>query len=152
MATYPDTSTPHFQKIIHILGEQNISYTLTNAFDFILASQKGVPPSIINNFRNYFNFSRADVASMLHVSTSTLYRWIKSGKKLDQYYSMLLLDLSDVLVYGIEVFGSKEHLLKWLQLPNTALGGMQPRDLLELPGGISKVKDLIGRIEYGVYS
>lgn len=152
MNAYSETSTPHFQKMIHILGEQNVSYNLTNTFDFILASQKGVSPSIINNFRNHFNFSKTDVASMLHVSTSTLYRWIKSGKKLDQHYSMLILELSDVLVYGIEVFGSKEHLLKWLQLPNTALGGLQPRDLLDLPGGISKVKDLIGRIEYGIYS
>jgi uncharacterized protein (DUF2384 family) len=28
----------------------------------------------------------------------------------------------------------------------------QPFELIEIPGGISKVRDVIGRIEHGVYS
>ncbi len=35
-------------------------------------------------------------------------------------------------------------------MPNMALGGLEPKELLEIPGGISKVKDVLGRIEYGV--
>jgi uncharacterized protein (DUF2384 family) len=39
-----------------------------------------------------------------------------------------------------------------VNLPNTALGGLEPQELLEIPGGISKVKDIVGRIDYGVFS
>jgi uncharacterized protein (DUF2384 family) len=56
------------------------------------------------------------------------------------------------LGYGSEVFGSTEHFIKWLNLSNTALGGMEPYELLGIPGGVSKVRDLLGRIEKGVYS
>jgi putative toxin-antitoxin system antitoxin component (TIGR02293 family) len=55
-------------------------------------------------------------------------------------------------LYGNEVFGSQTNFFKWLELPNTALGGLEPKELLEIPNGVSKVRDLLGRIEYGVYS
>jgi putative toxin-antitoxin system antitoxin component (TIGR02293 family) len=89
---------------------------------------------------------------MLNVSSPTLYRWIKSSKNLKKNYSILLFELTDLLLYGKEVFNSNENFVKWLNLPNTALGGMEPQELLELPGGIAKVKDIVGRIEHGVYS
>jgi putative toxin-antitoxin system antitoxin component (TIGR02293 family) len=89
---------------------------------------------------------------MLNISSPTLYRWIKSNKSLDRNYSILLFELTDLFLYGAEVFDSKENFMKWLKLPNTALGGLEPQELLEIPGGISKVKDIVGRIDYGVFS
>jgi putative toxin-antitoxin system antitoxin component (TIGR02293 family) len=63
-----------------------------------------------------------------------------------------LFELTDLFLYGSDVFESRENFFKWLDLPNRALGGLTPKELLEIPGGISKVKDLLGRIEHGVYS
>src|SRR5690606_35263552 len=100
----------------------------------------------------YFNVSRDDTARMLNISSPTLYRWIKSNRNLKRNHSIWLLELTDLYLYGSDVFTSKERFVKWLNLPNTALEGLEPRDLLEVPGGISKVKDVIGRIEHGVYS
>jgi putative toxin-antitoxin system antitoxin component (TIGR02293 family) len=63
-----------------------------------------------------------------------------------------LFEITDLFLYGTDVFGSQENFFKWLQLPNAALGGMEPQELIEIPDGISKVRDILGRIEYGVYS
>jgi putative toxin-antitoxin system antitoxin component (TIGR02293 family) len=63
-----------------------------------------------------------------------------------------LLEAADLFLYGIEVFESKANFFKWLQLPNTSLGDIEPQELIEIPGGISKVRDVLGRIEHGVYS
>jgi putative toxin-antitoxin system antitoxin component (TIGR02293 family) len=89
---------------------------------------------------------------MLSVSEPTLYRWTKANKILARNYSIQLFEIVDMFIYGSEVFDSNENFFKWLNLPNTALGGFEPQDLIEIPGGISKVKDILGRIEHGVYS
>jgi len=39
-----------------------------------------------------------------------------------------------------------------LNRPNTALGGIQPIELIEMPEGISKLRDILGRIEHGIDS
>ena len=147
-----ETSTRHYKKLIKVLGKQNVKSKIESPFDFIHIASKGINAIVIKNFRDYFNISREDTALMLNISSPTLYRWIKSNKNLDRNYSILLFELTDLFLYGIEVFKSKDNFSKWLNLPNTALGGLEPQDLLEVPGGISKVKDIIGRIEHGVYS
>lgn len=108
--------------------------------------------NIIKNFRIYFNLSRESTAHMLNISEPTLYRWIKSNKSLDRNFSVKLFEIADLFLYGSKVFGSKDNFFKWLNLPNTALGGMEPQELVEIPGGVPKIKDVIGRIEHGVYS
>src|SRR5690606_16754531 len=112
---------------------------------------KGVSANIIVNFRNHVNIPRAYAAELLNVSEPTIYRWIRSNKMLERNYSVQLFELTDLFLYGSEVFENKSNFFKWLELPNTALGGLEPKELLEVPGGVSKVKELLGRIEHGVY-
>ncbi|NQY09276.1 MAG: DUF2384 domain-containing protein [Flavobacteriales bacterium] len=147
-----ERTTKHYKKLINVLGKKNVRYKIESPLDFIHIATNGVSAVVIKNFRNYFNISREDTALMLNVSSPTLYRWISANKNLDRNYSVLLFELTDLFLYGADVFNSKENFIKWLNLPNTALGGLEPQNLIEVPAGISKVKDIIGRIEHGVYS
>lgn len=146
------TTTSHYDHLLEILGEKYISSKIESPFDFITIAKKGVSAQIIVNFRNHFDITRSYAAELLNVSEPTIYRWIRNDKKLDRNYSVQLFELADLFLYGSEVFESKINFFKWLELPNTALGGLEPKELLEIPGGVSKVKDLLGRIEHGVYS
>lgn len=146
------TTTDHYKELISILGKKYIRSNIESPFDFITIASKGVNAQIIVNFRNHFDISRGLTAELLNVSEPTIYRWIRGNKKLERNYSVQLFELADLFLYGSEVFESKDNFFKWLDLPNTALGGLQPKELLEVPGGISKVHDLLGRIEHGVYS
>ncbi len=147
-----ETTSEHYKNLKEILGRKYVTENLESSFDFIHLAQKGINANIIKNFRTYFNLSRDITAEMLNISKPTLYRWIKSNKNLDKNYSIKLFEIADLFLYGIKVFESKENFFKWLNLPNTALGGMEPIELIEVPGGVSKVRDVIGRIEHGVYS
>ncbi len=89
---------------------------------------------------------------MLNVSAPTIYRWIKGNKDLDRNSTVKLFEIADLFLFGSEVFGNNDNFFKWLNLPNTALGGMEPAELVEIHGGVSKVRDIIGRIENGIYS
>jgi putative toxin-antitoxin system antitoxin component (TIGR02293 family) len=147
-----ETTTAHYRKLSHILGRKYIHAKIESPFDFITIASRGVNARVIANFRKYFNIPRESAAEMLNISDATVYRWIRKNKKLKKNYSVQLFELADLFLYGNEVFGSNESFFKWMELPNTALGGLEPKELLDVPGGVSKVRDLIGRIEYGVYS
>lgn len=146
------STTKHYDELVKILGKKFLRGDIQSPFDFITIASRGINAQIIKNFRDHFEIPRGFTAELLSVSEPTIYRWIKSNKRLDRNYSVQLFELTDLFLYGSEVFESREHFFKWLALPNTALGGLEPKELLEIPGGISKVKDLLGRIEYGVYS
>ena len=70
----------------------------------------------------------------------------------DRNHAIKLVEFVDLFLFGIEVFESRENFLQWLEESNIALGGMRPIALLEIPGGNEKVRNLLGRIEYGVFS
>lgn len=146
------TSSDRYEMIIRILGKKYIKEDIESPFDFITIADKGLNSNVILNFRKYFDISREFTADLLNVSEPTIYRWIRGNKKLERNYSIQLFELAELFLYGTEVFENKENFFKWLDISNTALGGLKPKELLEVPGGISKVRDLLGRIEYGVYS
>ena len=152
MITTKETTTEHYKTLLDVLGRKYIRANIESPYDFISIASRGVSAQVIANFRKYFNIPRELTAEMLNVSSPTIYRWIRENKKLKKNYSVQLFELADLFLYGTEVFENDKNFFKWLQLPNTALGGLEPQGLLEIPGGVSKVRDLIGRIEYGVYS
>lgn len=147
-----NTTTKHYDKLIRILGKKYIKSNIESPLDFITIATKGLNAQVIVNFRNHFEIPRGFTAELLNVSEPTIYRWIKGNKNLERNFSVQLFELTDLFLYGSEVLESRKNFFKWLDLPNTALGGLEPKDLLEVPGGISKVRDLLGRIDYGVYS
>jgi acyl carrier protein len=57
-----------------------------------------------------------------------------------------------VINFATEVFENAEIAEDWLNSPNFALGDKVPYDLLDTDAGIEQVRNLLGRIEYGVYS
>jgi putative toxin-antitoxin system antitoxin component (TIGR02293 family) len=144
--------TRYYSDFNNALGTSYVSDYVESPLSYYKLAEKGIEASAVNNFREYFDVSQEDTAVMMHVSSPTLYRWIKTNKTLEKYYSVLILELTNLFLYGVSVFESKENFKKWLFLPNSALGNMFPQELLEFPGGISKVRDLLGRIEYGIYS
>lgn len=78
------------------------------------------------------------------------------NKKGTAHFSAVLseriVSIADVYSYGYEVFEDETKFNKWVFKPNRALGGKQPFELLDNQFGREEVKNLIGRIDYGVYS
>ncbi len=147
-----ETTTDHYKALSNILGKRYIKSEIMSNYDFIDIAEKGISARVILNFRKQFNLSREFTAEMLNVSVATIYRWIRENKKMPRNHSIQLMELADLFLYGTEVFEDRDNFLKWLKLPNKSLGGKQPQELLELPGGVSKIRDLLGKIEHSVYS
>jgi putative toxin-antitoxin system antitoxin component (TIGR02293 family) len=147
-----ERTTEHYEKLAEVLGKNHVPVKIGSPFDFIHIANKGVNVGVIKNFSNYFSLTKESVAQILDISEPTLYRWIKANKILERNLSVKLFEIADLFLYGEEVFKDKNSFFKWLNLPNDALGGLEPYSLIEIPGGVSKIRDVLGRIEYGVYS
>lgn len=55
-----------------------------------------------------------------------------------------------VVARAVEVLGTSEKALRWLNTPIRSLGDRTPASLLSSPEGITRVEDALGRIEHGV--
>lgn len=152
MIETPRSTTKHYMKLVDVFGKKYLRKKVESPFDFIQIATKGVNVNVVKNFRTYFNLSRNSTAHLLNISEPTLYRWAKSNKNLERNFSVKLFEIADLFLYGTEVFGNQQNFFKWLNLPNAAIGGMEPIELVEIPGGVSKVKDILGRIEHGIFS
>lgn len=58
----------------------------------------------------------------------------------------------DVQQLAASVFGSSIKALRWLNKPNRSLNGERPISRLNTIDGIEKIKIILLKIEYGVYS
>lgn len=62
--------------------------------------------------------------------------------------------LTELESYATEVFGERDAALKWLDTPLWELKNLSPRQWIAQTGGNGNqdVRDVLLRIEYGVYS
>jgi putative toxin-antitoxin system antitoxin component (TIGR02293 family) len=91
------------------------------------------------------------LSTLLSTTRATLIN--KKGK--EQFSAALgerIISIADIYSYGYSVFEDVQSFRDWVFRPNQALGGKQPFDLLDNQFGREEIKNLIGRIDYGVYS
>jgi putative toxin-antitoxin system antitoxin component (TIGR02293 family) len=109
------------------------------------------------NFRAAQNLQRAlhipldKLAEVLGMSRATLHRRKVQGR-LDQDESEKLIRYQRLLKKAEEVFGSSADARDWLTHPQVALGKSVPIEFAKTEIGAREVENLLGRIEYGVYS
>ena len=90
------------------------------------------------------------LSSILSVSRATLINK-KGSEKFDTATSERILLLADTLAYGQSVFEDRDRFNTWMKRSNKALGNKSPIEFMDTIYGIQEVKNLIGRVEYGVF-
>jgi hypothetical protein len=66
-------------------------------------------------------------------------------------HTQLLEPLVRVIARAVEVLGTSEKALRWINAPIRSLNNQPPISLLNTPEGITRVEDALGRIEHGVW-
>ena len=121
------------------------------AFEKMDLVRDGISKKDLELLKNKAGLDYTMLAKALSVTRATLI-----NKKRDQKFganlSEKIVGLADLYSYGFEVFENKERFNQWMSRPNRALGGQVPYDLIDNQFGREEIKNLIGRIDYGVYS
>ncbi|MEO1746221.1 MAG: antitoxin Xre/MbcA/ParS toxin-binding domain-containing protein [Pseudomonadota bacterium] len=93
-----------------------------------------------------------DEIYMLIAPRRTLQRRMKDGGQLSLEESDRVHRIERILTHADRVFGDKQKARRWLRTRNRALEGAVPVDLLASETGAREVEQLIGRVEYGMFS
>jgi putative toxin-antitoxin system antitoxin component (TIGR02293 family) len=119
--------------------------------ELIRRIQKGLPFSDLRVLQDSIDMPFEQLAAKLAISRSTLQRR-KTAGRLSPGESDKVMRFSQLLEHATKVFGDVEKARAWLKHPQRGLGGAVPLDYAETEIGAREVDNLLGRIDYGVYS
>ncbi len=124
---------------------------ISGPLDLVKLGSEGVVKSQIKHLGEAMCVPNTVLANLLSINIRTMQRQ-PEGKHFDRNVSDRAIKLAQLTARGIEVFGGSEEFCDWLQTPCVALGDRTPVSLLVSTVGVDMVDDVIGRIEYGIYS
>ena len=111
----------------------------------------GVSKNNLERLKEKTGLDYDTLAQALSVTRATLINK-KNSEKFNAPLSERIVGLADIYSYGYEVFEDTKIFNQWMFRPNQALGGQAPYQLIDNQFGREEVKNIIGRIDYGVYS
>ena len=116
------------------------------------AVKRGLPIKHLDHFLEVTQLPRLEVLRVLKLTSSELQKRA-DRPRLTPLESERLWRLANVYKKSLILFeGNAEQAIGWLKTPQLALGNVSPIQCIETEPGASEVEELIGRIEYGVYS
>lgn len=92
---------------------------------------------------------RKALAACLAVNPKTIERW-QEGVEPNESALRFLEKLESMYQLAAALL-KQEHWKSWFQSPNGSLGGERPVDLLR-QGEIDRVRNVLGMLEWGIYS
>lgn len=124
-------------------------YSLPQA---IKAVKSGLSYRVLLSLHKSTNISLDQLARQVEIPPRTLARRKIEGR-FRQDESERLLRFAGLFEKACDLFeGDVEATKEWLARPNHALGGETPADYAKTEIGAREVENLIGRLEYGVFS
>jgi putative toxin-antitoxin system antitoxin component (TIGR02293 family) len=120
-------------------------------FDKISTVRAGITKENLLLFKKFINIDFDHLSHVLGTTKTTLHKK-HAQETFSSSISEKFIALTDVYKFGYEVFEDEENFNKWMLTSNKALGDRVPLDLMDTIFGIDEVKNVIGRIEHGVYS
>ena len=135
----------HTTGTLHELG------LATHPGDLIDAVKAGLPTDVFRALVGALSISETSLASVTGISGTTLTRRKRSGH-LSPAESEHVLRIATLLDRARQVFDDAEGAAEWLKTPNLSLGDKIPLEYADTEVGAREVENLLGRIDYGVYS
>jgi putative toxin-antitoxin system antitoxin component (TIGR02293 family) len=115
------------------------------------ATRAGISKAELEQLKEKASLDYDQLAQLLNVSRATLINK-KGQERFSSSLSERIMSLADIYSYGYDVFGDAQQFNTWIFQPIQALGGKPPYALLDNQYGREEVRNIIGRIDYGVYS
>ncbi|WP_400190891.1 antitoxin Xre/MbcA/ParS toxin-binding domain-containing protein [Hymenobacter sp. B81] len=148
----PSYNTPVAQVVELLGGSSLVRQSIHNELDLLALAARGLSMQSLRALQRRMQFSNKEISEFLDVSESTLLRRQQNKRALTRDESEKTIQLSAVMAKGISVFEDEDDFRHWLETPNPALGGIEPKDLLASSIGREQVRELLVRIQYGIYS
>ena len=138
--------------VVEILGGRKVlGRSISTQRALIERLREGLPYSSLESVLRLLDVSRPQTSAWLAVPPRTLARR-KKQRRLRADESDRLFRVADVAAHAVQVFGGQAAAAQWLRSPNLVLGGEAPLAALDTELGSRHVHDVLGQIEFGMYS
>ncbi len=113
----------------------------------------GIPQIVARHLRERLELTDIEFARSLGVSAKTIQRLARRrAARLTPAQSDRLYRLARLAALAEGVFEDLDRAREWLREPQRGLGDRVPLEVMRTEVGAREVEDLLGRIEYGVFS
>jgi putative toxin-antitoxin system antitoxin component (TIGR02293 family) len=123
-----------------------------NPANVVKVLEAGLPVTELTDLQASLAIPADKLAPMLGISKATFHRRKGAGSKLKPAVSDRVVRFARLLGKAVDVFGDLEDAKQWLNSAQFGLGGAVPLEYAKTEVGAREVENLLGRIEYGVYS
>ena len=135
------------------LAAEDRIYKWSNAMERVSVIRKGVAYDVIETVSKRLNKPVKSMLSIVGMPQTTYNKRKNERALLDRRDSELMVLITELLDYGIEVFNNEEEKFqRWLKKSNQSLGGNTPESMLDTVTGIDEVGYCLNRIEYGNFA
>ena len=152
----PANKAAEIERVAALLGGYRVlHHRLIHQLDVHEFLDRGLPRAAVTHlYKNITLLHRRDFFEhALGMSQRTFQRSkLTPAKPLNREQSGRAWKFAEIVAKAMEVFGSQEEALAWLERPALGLEQRRPIDLLSTTAGVKLVEDLLGRLEYGVYT
>lgn len=153
IVSFSDSS--FYERVVDILGVDHLGdHSIDTLLDVHALVGRGLPRQSLATFVAGFDrIKPVELYAALGISGRTVQRHAAStNKSLSADNSSRLWDLAEVKALATSVFGDRHEAEQWLDRPALALNGSRPIELMKTIQGTKAVKELLARIEHGVYT
>lgn len=111
--------------------------------------QEGLPVETLDRLQEFGDLSDEEFAAIIPRRTESYQR---ERKRLSKAQSDRVVLAALVFARAHRVFGNREKANRWMTRKHASLGGKRPIDLLRTSTGAELVREVLVRIEHGVYA
>jgi putative toxin-antitoxin system antitoxin component (TIGR02293 family) len=142
----------HAEDVTSLLGGYRVlGRRLNSDMSCVELIREGLPFASVSAAAEALGLSEEQVLTALRIPKRTAARRKAANGRLSASESERVMRLGRAIAAATDVLGDRANAASWLQGDNRALGG-PPLSLLDTDVGLQQVLDVLGRIEYGVYS
>lgn len=124
--------------------------SIVSDFSIVRSANRGVNAKVFTELVDITGINRNFLAEkVFDISLKTMLRYQKENKNLNPRNSEIALKLLNLFNKGIEVFGTMNSFMTWLNKEAYGLGGEVPLNLMNTNTGIDLIEEELIRIEYG---
>ncbi|MFT5336933.1 MAG: putative toxin-antitoxin system antitoxin component (TIGR02293 family) [Luteibaculaceae bacterium] len=129
------------------------SFAWSNRMERVQVIRAGIPYDSIEIISKKMNSPVKLFLNLVGLAQTTYNKKKVSHSLLDSRDSELILRISELIDFGLDVFNSEEEKFQnWMIKPNLALNGIPPIKFLDTISGINEVKFCLNRIEHGNFA
>jgi putative toxin-antitoxin system antitoxin component (TIGR02293 family) len=147
----PDAKGAGPQRAAVQLG-RSLGLRVSSRDRLIAEIRKGFRVATFEHLARQLDLPERELAGFVAISERTLIRRRKAGR-LNADESDRIARIAMLFDEAVELFeGDRARASHWFRSPRKALGGAAPIEYADTEPGAREVRDLIGRIEHGVFA